>query len=841
MAAPRLGLVRYTRHGEIGACYTASSLRRKLLEGEVQHLGSGIYKGREGNRNFELHCIDCHGLECESSKINKLGEFGGRGTGHWQQFFVHSSVQQHNHNHTCECVEANVGGGGGPFVKRRFLESRLYIPTQRNLHPETPFPLVIEFDRPEFSNSIDVFSDNFELFLTNIAHLSDVVMGQEEDLYFAKAIVQSQNGMLPRHNFDFTDEEYYSIKNFDLMGLEYRCWHKNLDNELEPIPISINHSTRTAKMTYPQNSGGEFYIAVNGNKTGARDVYAPVYGGQLLPLGKDFDKLVEVFHEQCNEEGEGYSLETSDPEIDVCLFYLNENVRFLHIQNRADESKRIELGIFESGDRDIVEGTIQDEERPREYIGQREGDQFINLTVQAQAKILRRIRLTGNVRFEVRAGNRLIFSQVIDAPNPNNRISISVRNEPLNRNEFAAIVQNIYPDYTPIVGENDSLNLVPKDWIDFDRFMFTKSLDGGEDEVAVQGITLRNKRLLSFITSFDSNHHDNFLDESSTLTRFSKMFESNYIPIVEEDNNDLSINVRHRLVPTETYGYFGPHDSDYKWLIDHRSWSQLSDDNPELEDGDVIFLSTGHRLIRTEAIARYDCGEIDEIEYFEQFNQNPADVLVNAFQYTTEKDQEERFNRLHNAIMEEGSQEFTFKPENNGEQPEFRIWSNRDFAENLGLGYPWSRASEPTVLTVDDSKITLHRVVIEGFEGQRKHNFYLVKRTEGEAPKLIRIFKSDEYNRPHSTNIHEWELMTRNQKFSECWNSLRTHIRAFMAISSGGQLSDRLGDWRPLLDYITRIFLTHQDESPIPDIRELDPDLSNHIRDYVLSRMWIGE
>ena len=193
-----------------------------------------------------------------------------------------------------------------------------------------------------------------------------------------------------------------------------------------------------------------------------------------------------------------------------------------------------------------------------------------------------------------------------------------------------------------------------------------------------------------------------------------------------------------------------------------------SNDNPELDDDDVIFLPTGHRLIRTEAIPKYDRGEINQIEYFEQFNQNPADVLSNAFQYTTEQDQEERFNRLRDAIMEEGSQEYTFKPENNGGQPEFRIWSNRDFAENFGLGYPWSRASEPTVLTIDNSKFTLHRVVIEGHEGQRRHNFYLVKRTDGEAPKLIRIFKSDEYNRPHSTNIDEWELMTRNQKFSEC-------------------------------------------------------------------------
>ena len=432
--------------------------------------------------------------------------------------------------------------------------------------------MVIELDRPEFANSRDVFSNEFEQFLTNIAHLSDVVMGQEEDQYFAKAIIQTQNGMVPRRNFEFTDEEYYSIKNLALMGLEYRCWHKIWITSWA-IPISINHESRTLKMTYPQNSGGEFYVAVNGNEAGAREVSAPIYGGHLLPLGKDFDKLVEMFHEQCNEEGEGYHLETNDPEIDVCLFYSNENVRFC-TSKPCRRIKENRIRIFENGDRDIVEGTIQDEESPREYIGQRDGDQFINLTVQAQAKILRRIRPTGNVRFEVRSGNRLIFSHIIDAPNPNYRISISLRNEPLNRNEFSAIVQNIYPDYTPIVRGGDALDLIPEDWIDFDRFMFTKSLHEGEEEVAVQGITLRNKRLLSLITSFDSNHQDNFLDESSTLTRFSKMFESNYIPIVEEDNDDLSINVRHRLVLTETYGYFGPHGSNFKWLIDHRSWSQ---------------------------------------------------------------------------------------------------------------------------------------------------------------------------------------------------------------------------------------------------------------------------
>ena len=121
--SPKLGIVKYARTGEIGTCYTASVLRRKLLEGEVHYLDGGMYRERDGNRSFELHCINCHGLECESSRINKLGEFGGAGTGYWQQFFVHSSVQQQNHNHTCQCVEENIGGGGGPSVKRRFLSS----------------------------------------------------------------------------------------------------------------------------------------------------------------------------------------------------------------------------------------------------------------------------------------------------------------------------------------------------------------------------------------------------------------------------------------------------------------------------------------------------------------------------------------------------------------------------------------------------------------------------------------------------------------------------------------------------------------------------------------------
>ena len=63
MAAPKLGIVKYARNGEIGTCYTASVLRRKLLEGEFHYLDGGMYRERDGNRKFELHCINCHGLE----------------------------------------------------------------------------------------------------------------------------------------------------------------------------------------------------------------------------------------------------------------------------------------------------------------------------------------------------------------------------------------------------------------------------------------------------------------------------------------------------------------------------------------------------------------------------------------------------------------------------------------------------------------------------------------------------------------------------------------------------------------------------------------------------------
>ena len=92
------------------------------------------------------------------------------------------------------------------------------------------------------------------------------------------------------------------------------------------------------------------------------------------------------------------------------------------------------------------------------------------------------------------------------------------------------------------------------------------------------------------------------------------MFESKYEPVVEEtledEFGDLMFKAKHRLVENETYGWFGPDGSEYKWLIDRRSWSQLLEDNPNLVPHDVVFLPSGHRLIRSAAaLNRYDKGE----------------------------------------------------------------------------------------------------------------------------------------------------------------------------------------------------------------------------------------
>ena len=382
------------------------------------------------------------------------------------------------------------------------------------------------------------------------------------------------------------------------------------------------------------------------------------------------------------------------------------------------------------------------------------------------------------------------------------------------------------------------------DWVDFDRFMFSRTLRAADEEVAPQGITLRNSLLLRLLTSFNEQYHDQQLEESSTLDRFSEMFESKYEPVVEEtledEFGDLMFNTKHRLVETETYGWFGPDESEYKWLIDRRSWSQLLEDNPNLVPHDVVFLPSGHRLIRSAAaLNRYDEGRIEAVDHFNQFRDSPYATIDHAFDFTTTGDAEQKYNNLEQTI-DAGAHEYAFNARA-AEQQNFAVWSNRDFQRTLADGTPWDRYGEPELAEINGANYSMHRLTRQVHDVLMTHGFSIVKRSVGAQPLAIGFFRAFSKVRPDPVSEDEWATMTHRLRVFAHWQALRTHLRAFTAASLGGTLPiDNLDAWKPLLDFATRRFLFGRQGNPCPfeDMQVYDAELCQYSV-YMLGRMWI--
>ena len=57
------------------------------------------------------------------------------------------------------------------------------------------------------------------------------------------------------------------------------------------------------------------------------------------------------------------------------------------------------------------------------------------------------------------------------------------------RSEFLSLVRASYPEYEPlpIDADDEEVDLQKMDWVDFDRFMFSRTLRTGGEEVAPQG------------------------------------------------------------------------------------------------------------------------------------------------------------------------------------------------------------------------------------------------------------------------------------------------------------------------------------------------------------------
>lgn len=843
MAAPQLGIPRYN-DGSSGEPLTATALRMMLNEGTVQWTGGGSYREVSTQRTFRLVCARCRHNQCgeSSQRINKLGQTW---TGNWASNFVHYTLS----NHQADCIcPLGAGGGGGTSRKRRFLEHRVFIPTKR-AYTERSLPLLVEFRMPETTS--DYFKTWFQTKrMPGINNFDLIPAFSQHNEILVCGIVTGSTLNRTLHDFE-SDYPVYRTKEFNFHDLDFRCWHLNFEGlAAEPLPAKVDHLNRTVRIQYPQNTSGKFYFAST-KSVGARKgfiplpVDAPIYGGHLLKIGDNFSALLDLFKQAC--EDAGYDLQYNDPKMDFRLFHHDQRTRFLYIKNRAEEEKIIDLRALEFGSIGSEQiGELAPEEYIGDFVGNRESRQFKEVRILPNTTLLKRVKFSGHVRFEIHVDQRKVFTDIINAGKAAAAVDVD-KSTRLLRSEFLSLVRASYPEYQPlpIYKEDEEVDLLKMDWVDFDRFMFSRTLRTRGEEVAPQGISLRNSLLLKLLTSFNEQYHDQQLEESSTLDRFSEMFESKYEPVVEETSEDefgdLIFETKHRLVETETYGWFGPGGSEYKWLIDRRSWSQLLQDNPDLVPSDVVFLPSGHRLIRSvAALNRYDGGRIQTVEHFNQFRNSPYDTIEHAFDFTTTGDAERKYNNLEQSI-DVGAHEFAFNIQS-ADQQNFAVWSNRDFQRVLADETPWDRYGEPELAEINGANYSMHRLTWPMHDDLLTHGFYIVKRTNEAQPQAIRFFRAFSNVRPDPVEEPEWETMTHRLRVFAHWQTLRTHLRAFSAASLGGTLPiDKLDAWKPLLDFATRRFLFSRPDNPSPfeEMQDYDEELCQHIKAYMLERMWI--
>jgi hypothetical protein len=842
MAAPQLG-IQVFRDNTHGTTYLATKLRQELSEGTVIFQFPWYIRVSD-NRQFKINCLQCHYNNCDVKLTNKLGEWGGAGTQNYQPFFKHKSVNPERHHDLCPCHE-NYISGSKMTVKRRFLEHRIFIQT-RNDGTNNPHPLIIEYFLPNINakpeDIIERFNTNLRPKLSNFEPLEETL---PPNVCITGILNESNN---PRVNYSYTDEEIYSTSPLNLSDLDYRCWSRNLDNELEPLKVKVNHDRQIVNLRRPSYSGGFFMASENSQDN--RRVRAPIFGGYLKPYQDDFDAMVQDFESVCRERG--YSLHIEDPEVQVSFFPVGESESFVMLENRSESSKSILFAVYEIGSTDEIESDAEGE--LIEFVGAREPNQFANLVLDPNTTSMHRISITGDARFEVSVNGNTMFSKIIHTSkmaSKNQAPQIRLTNEPISRSEFEEIVKKTYPEFILIPSNNATLQLSLADWVDFDRFMFTRSLNQGQDDVALQGVTLRNSKLLKLLTSFDANFNTNAYDESTTKARFAKMFESQYSPIIVDETTDefdeLVFHVKHNLIKINEYGWFGPKNSDYVWLIDHRSWAQLKQDNPQLSEHDISFLPSGHRLIRRESTIHYDKQQISEIAYFSQFSMTPEEVLVNAFDVskTSIEDQERGFSNVRESILN-GAKEYVHIEPKEMMELRFQVWNSRDFERERLRNGIWSLTSEPHIVEIENYHITLHRVINEFYDDLFQHTLYLVLRQENHAPRMVTFYKSKNLVRPNTVSENDWRIMTKQMKWECTWRELKTHLRAYAILAHQNKNIGDYKKWEPLLDYHVRHFLKptiFEDEneqvSPIESIKSIDEHLANHIQQYILKKMWI--
>jgi hypothetical protein len=836
MAAPKLGLVVFQNGTPSNTLYQASRLSQMLVEGEILHSEGNYYRYANNQGGvFSLVCVDCNELGCNEPRIRKLGERGFQGSGNWDSHFAHFSALEHNHAADCLCADGAVGTG--ERIKRRIIESKFYIPAhQHDYLGQYRFPLVMELVTPS-----DVLTDYEKKWLANEINVklgeSVEALGNElPDGIIWRGVVK--NKILSRLTIPMDDQSSYYIGQRNFHDLSHMFWKKNIDNELLPLKITSNAQRATLTIT----GEGSFYKAC---EDGMRQVAAPVIGNRIQPGNRQ--DVIDWFQEETRNMG----LEPiiKQQKMDCTIFTSTVKARFVYLRNRSAKRKIIRLSVQEIGSaqaHEREEMTVHFQGMSTEYLGAQEGQQFKSLEIESNSSKLIRILFTGNVHFRIEQQGQLIENQHIFAGvgSP----SLRIRKQALTTQEFERLIQDMHPDYLSLPTQGDAVEIGKKDWIDFDRFMFTKSLmSAGEGYVAPQGIAARNTKLLNLLTSFESLFVDDEILDTGTTDRFQLMMETSYNGI-ENETVDLEQDERafiHRLSPTER-GWFGPQDSEYKLLIDYRSWSHLKTDCPELVGDDIQFLETGHRLIRSEAISRYDRPELSEIEHLQPKHSLPEDHLFFPFDEGDVAEQQQRYLRLVTNLNTDSAREYTFA-QPFSQQPRFGVFS-KELRTSSVLRDPWAH-SEPFVIERDfDGKVqvlSLHRIVLDpedDVEGvDARHNLVLILRQGNIEPRAVRVFFTGSFSRPPSHSDEEWDSLTQKARRIAVFAYMRDTVRAYTSLSMRLQGHIRHIDDKnvnEIVSYTVRKFCEAHEQSLLNTMRDIDESLAAQFLQYMGDKMW---
>ena len=856
MVAPKLATVIYSDDGSRGNALSAGELRTKLISGQITHIHKGTYRFNDTNgRLFRLKCTDCLEDGCRDSNIKKLTQSYNYSEMDyfWRGFFTHNSVKEENHCTDCSCVSESSGGGSKRKVKRRLLQTNVYI-SGKNIQNHTN-PLVMEILKPthiavynlsklliEINRKMAGISERLETNMDDNILWSGIILGPVIE-QFEIGIDNSINRLyMNRH--DFTE-------------LQYLFWYKQAGsksiNRLAPLTIKDDFLFKLV-LNLANISATDFYRSA---KNGWKRIDAPLKYDRIDKGNRD-DLIDWVRQEAKNQKK---TLEIKGESIRVVLLDNKNRSKFVYLSNRSDKNQDLYFEAIEPGSANESYNELRADYggRPTEYVGYSESDQTFNYRLKPNTTKLIKISYKGDSIIQVKSDGLTIFQErLFDLnSNQNTMIELTKSRKDVTRSDFQNLIRNYYPNYLlPSVNTSDdnesSVIIGDKEWADFDRFMFTESLQSKlQSEVAPQGIGSRNTRMLKLMNALENPiTESNPLSETPTVNRFDKLMETKYIgqQVIDEEES-LDATFKHRLVANQK-GWFGPDDSEWRLLLDHRSWSHMNTDCPRLSEEHFKFLPSGHRLIHRLGLQHYDMKELTEIESISGFNDSPVDFLFQLFSDEDKNEQIKIYDRLSSFVEQPNAIEYVFANPfdgNNNSQVFSEQWKTDT------LRRPWSLNREPYCIIQQEEEseqiLTLHRFISSSDDENIPSNqqLCLVLRQTDAKPRVIKIYQTSMALRPQNIDPDTWDSFTTSMRYFASAKFMRDVIRAFTKITrylgskSANEVSNLfIDEYSDIVDFNIRKFNERHDDSLVNLIEQVDAGLSGYFVEYMEEKMWLS-